>query len=468
MNTSNSIIKLLSLPDDELEVVDLVEDGDVKYVTIEKRIKEHYCPNCNCKMKSKGIYYRKTRHSILQDGYKLVINVKQRRWWCDNCHYSCNDEFKFVSKGNQLSNMVPYYILYSLKDSTISANEVARRFNVSDTYVYYTVLRYLDIKRTTLPEYLCIDEVYLNLDDDHKYSLVLMDFKTKKIVDIVISRRSLVLESYFLSIPYAERKNVKYLISDMYKYYVKMAGTYFPEAISILDSFHLISWIINKLNVYINQVIKRYKKKDQEKLNHNNYIYNEFNNTIKDSDEVYILKKHRWVLLKNDDNIDYSLSYYDNRLCMRVDTYSNINMFLKLDKHFKPLREYKEMYVKFNSRKYDDVKECEADLNKLIEIYSNCDEVIFRDFRILLIKYKKQILNSFTYLDERRLSNGLIEGFNHEIKDLKRSARGFNRFDYVRNRILWGNRNDINILGSPKKLKDVQTVKGPKRGPYNK
>ena len=56
----------------------------------------------------------------------------------------------------------------------------------------------------------------------------------------------------------------------------------------------------------------------------------------------------------------------------------------------------------------------------------------------------------------RRLSNGPMEGFNRKPKDMKRLARGFSNFDYVRNRILWASRKDAAILAVPKHLGETE------------
>ena len=87
-----------------------------------------------------------------------------------------------------------------------------------------------------------------------------MDFSTGKIIDIVHNRWHSTLENYFLSIPLKERLNVKGVISDAYKTYLTMPEEYFPNAVTILDSFHVVKVIISRMNTYIYKVMKRYKK----------------------------------------------------------------------------------------------------------------------------------------------------------------------------------------------------------------
>ena len=67
---------------------------------------------------------------------------------------------------------------------------------------------------------------------------------------------------------------VKYIISDMYEPYLKMPEKYFNNAASIIDSFHVISWINNKINLLINDVKKHYQKIDEEKRKERNALEN--------------------------------------------------------------------------------------------------------------------------------------------------------------------------------------------------
>ena len=59
---------------------------------------------------------------------------------------------------------------------------------------------------------------------------------------------------------------------------------------------------------------------------------------------------------------------------------------------------------------------------------------------IVYSRHKEGIINSFTYIDNRRLSNGPVESFNRKTKDIRRNARGFNNFETLRRRVLWSTR----------------------------
>lgn len=44
----------------------------------------HYCPACGYRMHSRGVKKRISNHPILQDGYSLVLILKQQCWRCSN------------------------------------------------------------------------------------------------------------------------------------------------------------------------------------------------------------------------------------------------------------------------------------------------------------------------------------------------------------------------------------------------
>lgn len=483
MNQSNSyLFKLLNLPDDGSISIDNVELIDnLKYVHIFKPAIPTYCSHCSCRMHSKGIYTRQIKHPVLQDSTCIVFIVKQRKWKCTNCNTYKNEDFPFIEKYKQSTSITPILVLNAMKDLDRTTASIARQFHLSDTQVHDLFTAYVDLPRLPLPEFLSIDEVHLDINEHQKYALVLMDFISGQIIDILHNRWQTTAEHYFYSIPYEERKNVKFVISDAYAPYLEYPQHFFPNAVSILDSFHVLKWLTGALNDYIKLVYKRYKKRDKEELDELNYLTNKDNKTRKDSKEVILLKKYRWVLLKNRDDINYSSHrYYHKHLSMYADTYMIEKMFLDLDPRFSLLRELKEKYISFNSKTYDSQEEVFKELNILIKEYKASNHYIFTRFSIYLDKFRKEIARSFITVevsrksskDEQqyyaRLSNGPMESFNRKPKDYKRNTRGSSNFYYTRNRILWATRKNPAIRSTPKSSQEIHSYTGKERGSYNK
>ena len=99
----NSITDLLDLEDANISISSIDIEGQTKTIYLETTPEAHFCPCCGFRMHSRGTKNRKINHPILQDNYKLVLILKQRRWRCTNpdCLYDISDSFKFVSKNRR-------------------------------------------------------------------------------------------------------------------------------------------------------------------------------------------------------------------------------------------------------------------------------------------------------------------------------------------------------------------------------
>ena len=454
----NSITDLLDLEDADIFISDISISGTQKILTIETKPETHFCPVCGFKMHSRGLKTRTINHPILQDTYELVLKLKQRRWRCTNpqCSYTTNETFNFVNKRRRNTNATDMLIIKAFRDLSISASSVAAKFNVSDTYVLDTFDRYVKMDRLPLTDIISVDEVFLELDEHCKYALVIQDFHTGNPIDLLSSRRTNSTEPYFMNIPLSERATVKYLISDMYNPYIQWVGKYFPNAVPVVDAFHVIQWIIHKIDMYIKNLIKHYKHRDREAYIANGGIITE-NTTIPLSREVYLLQKYRWLILSNQSNIIYHTDLrMDTRLRCMMNTFDYEDSLFMIDPTLRELRDLKELYISFNNRNAGKPMDARIELDKLIDRYLHCGNPMFYDFACLLIKNHDYIINSFVMVEKygsgkiysSRLSNGPIESLNRKVKDLKRLGRGYRNFEHFRTRFLYATRDNPVINGS--------------------
>lgn len=452
------ITELLDLEDSDIFISDITIQGTTKFLTLETKLCTHHCPSCGFKMHSRGIKKRIVKHPILQDNYELVIILKQRRWKCTNpdCRYDISDTFKFVNKRRRTTNATDMLIVYAYRDLMETSASIAARFHVSDTYVHEVFDRYVKMDRLPLTDAICIDEVFLDMDEHCKYALVIQDFHTGDPIDLLRSRRVNVTEPYFVSLPTEEKNSVKYLISDMYNPYISYVDKYFPNAVSVIDSFHVIQWIIRMIDNYIRQLLKKYRQRDrelQEKLS----LEEQRPVSLPQSDEVYLLQKYRWLILANRSNITYhSDPRMDPHFRCLMNTYDYEDALFRLDPKLKDFRDLKEKYIQFNNRNAGKPIAAKKELDELIPMYRASEYEIFRDFGNLLEKYQDYIINSFIMVEkyghgkiyESRLSNGPIESINRKLKDLKRLGRGFRNFEHFRNRFLYAARREPILNGT--------------------
>lgn len=453
----HDIIDLLDLEDSSLNITDVTISGNKKIVTLETIPTTHHCPVCNYRMHSRGIKTRTINHPILQDTYQLVIKLKQRRWRCTNpvCQYETNETFNFVHKYRRNSNATDLLIVNSFRDLSNTAVKIAETFKTSDTHVLEVFDSYVKMDRLPLSDAICIDEVYLDMDNYCKYVLVIQDFHTGQTIDMLHSRRNNVTEPYFASIPKEERFAVKYLISDMYNPYIAYAEKYFPNAVSVVDSFHVIQWLNRSLENFLRGLLREYRNRDEAaRIAKEQEAGRPVPHHI--SDEVYILSKYNWFLLKSSSNIEYHTdTRIDRHFRYYMNTYDYERMFFDLHPNLKTFRDLKELYVRFNNRNAGNPSQAAVELDELIKTYALSEHEIFREFALLLYKHKEYIINSFIMTErvgkgnvyESRLSNGPIESLNRKAKDLKRSGRGYRNFEHLRNRFLFATRSDPALDG---------------------
>lgn len=454
INFIKSLIDLEDV-DDNIIITDFRIENHCKIISVEYKCIDVYCSSCGSKMHVKDKYIRNIKHCILQDGFSFYIEYHQRSWSCKVCKARFTPEVPFVEKYKQHSNINSFLAINKLSDLTRSVKSVSNDFYISDTHLHNLFLQHVDMKRLPLPEVISIDEVYTNFREDCKYSLVIMDFFTHDIIDILPSRREEYTKKYFLSIPIKERRNIKYIISDMYEPYLNYMYKYFPNAQTAIDSFHVISWLINRISVFLRKLARKYEND-------------------KKSDEYYLLKHKQWIMLMNEDNIkDIEIpKKIDSHFHCFMTTNSYREHFFKIDHQLEMIHELKEMYIEFNNKDWIDNSSIKEELNKLIHIYQMSNIDIFLEFSEVLQKKQKEIINSFIVMPSLgktvRLSNGAMESFNRKPKDLKRLARGIENFEFFRQRILFSERSEKTILGTPKKLTEIQNKTNKKRKKYNK
>lgn len=141
----DNIIKFLNLEDSDVELVDQRIKDKKRIITIQKKLLPHFCPICSYRMHSKGIYPRTINHPIMQDDLQLVLIVNQRRWQCTNpaCRNILTDEFLLFDKYKHNSKLTDLMIIDAFRDPGMTAAQIARKFNVSDSYALTTFSRYV-------------------------------------------------------------------------------------------------------------------------------------------------------------------------------------------------------------------------------------------------------------------------------------------------------------------------------------
>lgn len=411
---NNSIIEFLNLKDEEIEDIKINSLINALVVEISLKRKEHQCPSCGCTTsKVLNTYTRKFQHGIFLHR-NCIVFYHQKRYRCMVCKFSFNETNTLVNKGQKKSILSHLMIMDLLKDPHITFKFVAEKLNLSITTIINTFINMVPDYRQPLPKVLCIDEIYLGRKSYMKYCAVLLDFETNQMVDVIYGRTKSALHSYFQKIPLKQRENVKYLSSDMYEGFRAMKDTYFRYSKQCVDAFHVIQLI----NVMFENQIKRIMK--QYELGSTPY---------------YLLKQRRGLLLRNANRIDWTKRGYNYHFKYVISNHKMRELMFQIDPLIESIYRLKEDYLYINS--LSNVEIVEEKLNQFITRCTNFEHPDVKRVGKTLLKWRKEILNSFTRINGRRISNGPIESRNNIIKLIIRNAAGYRNFDHLRLRILY-------------------------------
>ena len=440
INISSLAIFLSINAEDIKEITPIKSNGnDFIYITLKRR--EALCPNCSSrKTELKEYKSRQIKHALFL-GNATTFILKYRRFRCLECGKTFSESNYFAPKKSRVSYETIRVVLENCKSYSATWKQIGEIAHISDTAAEDIFDRYVNPPRGSLPRILCMDECYNKHQFSKPYSCILFDFAKPAIIDIFEDRSKYNLAKYFGRISENERNNVEYIVMDMWEPYLDIAQRYFPNAVVAIDSFHVLKDIGFALDKVRRRIMKRYKT---------------------DEKEYKLLKKFNFTLFKEYNPWDekFKVKTLGNK-CLNC--WQIREMILRVDPELKTAYEFYSLY------KYQNKVISYEEAPKIIDSFINNSEIIKVDEFVsvvsMLQNWREWIINSFIYVDGRRLSNGPIEGFNSNFKKLMHVANGLFTFARFRNRLIYCY-NKLECL-APVKTKIVKPGRK-KRGKYNK
>lgn len=410
-------------------------ENNTLIVTVTLRVTHQSCSFCNNdKVVIKEYRLRKITHVSINKK-KCVIHYRARRFKCKLCGMTFYEENPFVDQRKTISKIIPLNVLEDLKFPNATFSSVARLNHISIQKVIDIFDAYVEIPRATLPYAICIDEVYAFRHHKDKYICSILDFEKNEIVDILPSRKKHQMANYFTKIPKAERDNVHLVSIDMYNTYRSIARLYLKNAKVCIDSFHVM--------VQVNKMLKNTRIRIMKSYH-------------RDSEQYYLLKNFNWLLMMRYDKIEDNYPGKYNRKLRRCISYPQLlDKILELSSELTQAYQLKEEYIKINQLKSPE--EAKVNIEKYIISLKQYGTKESKKLRTTLNNWFDEIINSYTYLGNKRISSGPIESKNALIKLIKRNANGYKNFERFRNRCIYTiNKNckyDISRKYTSKKMK---------------
>jgi len=379
--------KLLEMED--VIVNDVSSSSSEIHISITLKRKPHVCPNCSFVTEQIHDY----RDSVIKDipviGKQTFLHYRKRRYHCPCCNKHFYESFQFLPKYCRITTRLAFYAVHLLKNR-YSVSSSAKLLGISASSVFRRLKDIRYPKPRLLPQVLSIDEFKGN-SGGQKFHAILTDAHNHRLFDILPSRSQTAVMQYLLS--FSNRKQVKYLISDMNQVYRNLALQVFPNATIVIDKFHVvryITWALENVRKRIQKLMhpskrKYFKRSRRLLLTHREKL----NQEGMDALELMLLQSN-----------DLAVAYHLKELFYDFMRSKNRNEASQKLKFF------------ILSTQASGLKEFYACLT-------------------MLGNWSKYILNAF----DCPYTNGYTEGTNNAIKVIKRNAFGYRNFDNFRNRI---------------------------------
>jgi len=278
----------------------------------------------------------------------------------------------------------------------LSWSETARSFKTSWDNVCRSVKWVVDygLKHRDLSgvEALGVDEVAYSKGHNYMTLVYQIDGKRKRLLGVLKDRKEKVLKNFFEKLGEKWCSEIKVVCSDMWKPYLKVIKNSLPNALNILDRFH----IVKKLNEAVDKV--RREEHKQMKL--------EGFEPILTKAKYCFLKRPENLTPNQETKLDEVLQY--NLKVTRA--YAHKEAFDAFWKYSSPY--WANWFLK---------KWCTRVMRSRLEPMKKFVKTL-RNHEDLLMNYFKT---------KRRYSSGIVEGLNRRINLSMRKAYGYKSFDLL-------------------------------------
>ena len=369
-----------------------------------------YCPHCGCVNEGHDDIinwgFKRNCHIKLTKacGYNTILKLDKQRFLCKHCNKTFIASTSVLDFHKQISNDTNLNIKLELMQKG-TEKDIARRNNVSSNHVNRILDSISDDKLVKnngfLPEVLGIDEFKATKDTKSKMALIIVDQVHANIFDINNSRLSKDIESYFKLYSKKQRDNVKFVTVDLYKPYYKLFKKIFRNAILIPDRFHIDLQVRNALD------------NARKKL------------CIKSNPNYKKLKKYWKLILKNEDELSDE-KHYSKSFKKEISQIDIVTFLINTDKEFYNTYQIYQGIIKAIDNR---------DKSKFLNIIHYHDKNISKYMKKALKTFRNMeeyIVNAFDY----EYSNGITEGMNNLIKQVKHSACGYRKFKHLKARVM--------------------------------
>ena len=324
-------------------------------------------------------------------GYLIFFLYCPRRVSCKKCKKVKVEELPWANKGSSITK--PYKVYLAMWAKRMSWKETAEAFQSTWYHVYESVKSVVEygLENRSLKgvEAIGVDEVQWRKGHDYMTLVYQIDQGARRLLHVSEKRRVKSLLKFFRMIGEKRSTQIKYVCSDMWKPYLKVIKKKIPNALHILDRFHIVA----NLNKALNEVRASEARK------------------MRDEGYQDILKNSKYCFLKNAENRTQKQKLKLKDI-LEYDLKS-VRAFL-LKESFQLFWNYSSPYW---AAWYLDIW-CKRAMRSRLEP--------FKKFAKSMRRHQPLILNYFKA--KKQFSSGVVEGLNRKVNLTTRKAYGFKTF----------------------------------------
>ena len=317
-------------------------------------------------------------------GKPVFVDTTVPRVWCASCGKTRQVEIGFAERRVSYTRAFERYALELSRSMTIQ--DVAHHLGVSwdvikDIQKRHLERRFKHIRLKDLTQ-IAIDEI--SVGKGHRYLTVVLDLLSGAVVFIGDGKGADALNPFWRKLR-ASGARIEAAASDMSAAYLMALAENLPDAVHVLDRFHVMKLYNDKL-AQLRRDLQRTAEADQQE----------------------VIKGTRWLLLKNPENLDDTRN--ERR---RLDKALELNQPLATAYYMKEdLRQLWEQRSKPAAERFLDRWIAKAQASGV--------RMLIKFARTLQL-HRRGLLAWYDY----RISTGPLEGTNNKIKTMQRQAYGY-------------------------------------------
>ena len=231
----NTLLKTHGIDLNDCSSFESISNDDETIIFIKLKPNQRKCIFCGFDHSVVKEYKNKSIKSLSTGKTFTTILFSLPRYSCKRCKKTYTHQLTKYAV-NSVSRLTREKML-SFFSEIRTFKSIAKEMDISLTETINIFDEICPDIKIPITQAICIDEFSNVRKSEFKYACALVDFETHKFIDILPSRTTPYLDEYFNKIPLFKRKEIKYVITDMYDGYILQRKDGFLMLLSPLIRF---------------------------------------------------------------------------------------------------------------------------------------------------------------------------------------------------------------------------------------